>query len=109
MDIVVFVAGAKLTEDYQVLGDTGVNHVHGAHCAAGVVEYPLLLGAQVLGADFLLQLGNDEVDDGAGVFAVGADGALRDIVQVLWVEDVELLKARIEVSVDGGEERQENG
>lgn len=110
MEIVVdFVADAKLTEDDQVLGDTGVNHVHGTHGAAGVVEYPLLLGAQVVGADLLLQLGDNEVDDGAGVLAVGADGALGHIVQVLWVEDVELLKARIEVSVDGGEQGQENG
>ena len=98
-----------LTEDDQVLGDTGVDHVHGAHGAAGVVEYPLLLGAQVVGADFLLQLGDDEVDDGAGVLAVGGDGALRHIVQVLWVEDVELFQTRIEESVDGGEQGQENG
>lgn len=101
--------GAKLTEDDQVLGDTGVDHVHGAHGAAGVVEYPLLLGAQVLGADCLLQFGNNEVDDGTGVLAVGADSALRHIVQVLRVEEVESFKARIEVSVDGGEQGQENG
>ena len=86
-----------------------MNHVHGAHGAASVVEYPLLLGAQILGADLLLQLGHDEVNDGAGVLAVGADGALRHIVQVLWVEDVELFQARIEESVDGREQGQEKG
>lgn len=86
-----------------------MDHVHGAHGAAGVVEYPLLLGAQVFGANLLLQLGDDEVDNGASVLAVGTDGALRQIMQVLWVKDVELLKARIEVSVDGGEQGQENG
>lgn len=101
--VVNFVVDAKLTEDNQVLGDTGMNHVHGAHGAAGVVEYPLFLGAQVVGADLLLQLGDNEVDDGASILAVGADGALRHIVQVLRVEDVELLKARIEVSVNSGE------
>ena len=37
------IAGAKLTEDDQVLSDTGVDHVHGAHGAAGVVEYPFFL------------------------------------------------------------------
>jgi hypothetical protein len=98
-----------LTEDDQVLGDTGVDDVHGTHGTAGVVEYPLLLSAQVLGADLLLQLGNNEVDDGVGVLAVGADGALRHIVQVLWVKDVELLQARVEVAVDGGEQSQEDG
>jgi hypothetical protein len=86
-----------------------VNHVHGAHGAAGVVEYPFLLGAQVVGADLLLEFGDDEIDDGAGVFAVGADGALRQIVQMLWVEDVKLFKARIEELVDGGEQGQEDG
>src|SRR3954471_10021174 len=95
------------TEDDQVLSDTGVNHVHGAHGTAGIVEHPLLLGAQIVGADLLLELGNNEVDDGAGVFAMGANGALGEVVQVLGVKDVELLEARVEVAVDGGEERQE--
>lgn len=99
----------KLTEDNQVLRDTGVDHVHGAHGTAGVVEHPLLLGAQVVGADLLLQLSNDEVDDGAGVFAMGADGTLGEIVEVLRIEDVELLQARVEESVDGGEQSQEDG
>lgn len=98
----------KPTEDNQVLGDTGVDNVHGAHGATGVVEHPLLLGAQVVGADLLLQLGNNEVDDGTSVLAVGANGALRHIVQVFRVEDVELLEARIEVSVDSGEQSQED-
>lgn len=102
-------SGAELTEDDQVLGDTGVDDVHGTHGATGVVEYPLLLGAQVLGLNLLLQLGNNEVDDGAGVLSVSLDRALRQIVQVLRVEDVELLEARIEESVDGGEQGQEDG
>lgn len=97
------------TEDDQVLSDTGVDHIHGAHGTAGIVEHPLLLGAQIVGADLLLELGNNEVDDGAGVFAMGADGALGEVMQVLGVKDVELLEARVEVAVDGGEESQEDG
>lgn len=81
-----------------------MNHVHGAHGTAGIVEDPLLLSAQVVGADLLLELGNDEVDDGAGVFAMGANGALGEIVEVVRVEDVELIQARVEESVDGGEQ-----
>ena len=33
---------------------TGMDDVHRAHRATGVVEYPLLLGAQVLGTDLFL-------------------------------------------------------
>ena len=99
----------KLTEDNQILRDTGVDHVHGAHGTAGIVENPLLLGAQVVGADLLLQLSNDEVDDGAGVLAVSADGTLGEIVEVVRVENVELLQARVKESVDGGEQGQEDG
>jgi hypothetical protein len=98
-----------LTENDQVLSDTSVNHVHGAHGTAGVVEHPLLLGAQVVGADLLLELGNNEVDDGASVFAMGADSALGEVVEVFGVKDVELLEARVEVAVDSGEESQEDG
>lgn len=99
----------KLTEDNQVLGDTGVDHVHGAHGTTCIVEDPLLLGAQVVWTDLLLQLGNNEVDDGTGVLAMSANGALGEIVEMVWVEDVELLQARVEESVDGGEQGQEDG
>ena len=98
-----------LTEDDQVLSDTGVDHVHGAHGTAGVVENPLLLGAQVVGTDLLLQLGNDEVDNGASIFAMSADRTLGEIVEVIRVEDVELLQARVEESVDRGEQGEEDG
>lgn len=99
--------------DSDVLGRgmarTGMDDVHRAHGATGIVEHPLLLSAQVLGADLLLQLGNNEVDDGASVLAVGLDGALREIGQILGVEDVELLQARVQVAVSSAEEGQEEG
>lgn len=88
---------------------TGMDDVHRAHGTTGVVENPLLLDAQVLGSNLLLQLGDNEVDDGAGVLAMALNGALRQIVQVLRVENVELLQARVEVAVDGGEQGQEDG
>jgi hypothetical protein len=90
-------------------GHTGVDNVHSTHGTTGVVEHPLLMLVQVGGSDLLLELGNDVVDDGAGVFAVGLDGALGKIVQMLMVEDVELVQARVKEGVDGGEEGQEDG
>lgn len=42
---------------------TGMDDVHGTHRTAGIVKNPLLLGAQVLGADLLLKFGDNEVDD----------------------------------------------
>lgn len=86
-----------------------MDDVHRAHGTTSIVENPLLLDAQVLGSNLLLQLGDNEVDDGAGVLAMALNGALRQIVQVLRVENVELLQARVEVAVDRGEKSQENG
>lgn len=40
---------------------------------------------------------------------MGLNGALRQVVQVLWVENVELVQARVEKAVDGREEGQEDG
>lgn len=88
---------------------TGVDDIHRTHSTAGVVEHPLLMLVQVGGSDLFLELGDDVVDDGAGVITVGLDGALGDIVQMLMVEDVELVQARVEEAVDGGEEGQKDG
>lgn len=86
-----------------------MDDVHGAHRTTSIVKHPLLLGAQVLGAHLLLQLGDDKVDDGASVITVCLDRALRKIVEVLGIEDVELVQARVEVAVDGGEKREKDG
>lgn len=86
-----------------------MDYVHGAHRTAGIVENPLLLGVQILGADLLLEFGDNEIDDGARVLAVGADGALREIVQMLGFEDIELLQARVEEAVHAGEQGEEEG
>lgn len=86
-----------------------MDNVHSTHGTTGVVEHPLLLEVQVVDADLGLKLGDNEVDDGIGIIAMGLDGTLRQVVQVLWVEDVELVQARVEVAVDGGEQGQDNG
>lgn len=86
-----------------------MDDIHGTHRTASIVKHPFLLGAQVLRADLLLQLGDNEVDNGAGVIAMSLDRALRKIMQVLGVEDVELVQARVEVAVNSGEEGEEDG
>jgi hypothetical protein len=86
-----------------------MDDVHGTHRTAGIVENPLLLGVQILGADLLLEFGDNVVDDGTRVLAMGVDGALREIVQMLGFEDVELLQARVEEAVHAGEHGEEEG
>lgn len=86
-----------------------MDDVHGTHSTAGIVEDPFLVQVQVGSSDLLLELGDDVVDNGASVLAVGLNGALREIVQMLMVEDVELVQARVEEAVGGGEDREEEG
>lgn len=82
--------GGELTEDDQVLGDTGVDDVHGPHGTAGVVEDPLLIEVDVvLGTRQLAELVDDVLDNGPSVVSVGSDAALRQVVEVRWLEDVE--------------------
>lgn len=81
-----------------------MNDVHGAHGTTGVVKNPFLVAVEMRARGLLLQLGDDKVDDGARVVAVGGDGALRQFVQVRRVEDVELIQAGVEVAVETGEE-----
>lgn len=89
---------------------TGVDESHGAHGTAGIVEDPLLVGDGVgvdVGAVGALELRDDELDDALGVVAVGGDGALRQLVQLLGVEDVEALEVLVEDVVDGHEHAQD--
>ena len=86
-----------------------MDNVHGAHRTTGIVKHPLLLGAQILRPNLLLQLGHDIIDDGASIITVSFDGALREIVQMLRVKDVELLQARVKEAVHGREQRKEDG
>lgn len=82
--------GGELTEDDQVLGDTGVDDVHGPHGTAGVVEDPLLIEVDVvLGTRQLAELVDDVLHNGPSVVSVGSDAALRQVVEVRWLEDVE--------------------
>lgn len=95
-------------EDDQVFGDTGMDDVHSAHGTACIVEHPFFILVQVGGSDLLLELGNNVVNNGTGVIAVRLDSALGELVQMLVIEDVELVQARIEEAVDGGEQSEED-
>ena len=86
-----------------------MDDVHSAHGTTSIVEHPLLLLVQVGGSDLLLELGNDVVDNGTGIITVSLDSALGELVQMLVIEDVELIQARVEEAVDGGEESEEDG
>jgi hypothetical protein len=80
-----------------------VDNVHGAHGAAGVVEHPLLVKVEVVRADLLLQFAHDVADHGTRVVSMRRNCALRQVVQMGRLEDVE----PVEVLVEVVEERRE--
>jgi hypothetical protein len=79
---------------------TGVDDVHGAHGAAGVVEDPVFLDIDVR-RRALAQLGDNILDDAARVVAVLGDAALGQVVQVIRVKDVEALSVLLDEVHDG--------
>jgi hypothetical protein len=79
---------------------TGMDHIHGPHGAAGIVENPLLLEVHVRLRGRRLQAGDDVRDDGAGVVAMLGDGGFGEVVQLGRLEDVEALEARFQEDVD---------
>lgn len=87
-------------ENNEVLGDGGVDDVHSAHGAAGVVEDPFFVSVYVIGVR-LGEVRGDVVDYGAGVVAVGGDGGLREGVELGGVEDVEFPEVAFEHVHDG--------
>ena len=74
---------------------TGVDDVHAAHGATGVIEDPVLLEVDVRrGA--LVELGDNVLNNATRVVAVLGDAALGQVVQVLRVEDVESLEVLLD-------------
>lgn len=102
--------GGGLTEDDQVLGDGGVDDVHGTHGTTSVVEHPLLIVVDVgRNAVALVQLVDNVLDNGLGVAAMGADGALGQIVKVLGIEDVEGLETLLKDVGDRRNQGEQDG
>lgn len=77
-----------------------MDNVHGTHSTAGVVENPFLFLVHELAGHLLVQLRDDVVDNRASVISMSCNGALGDIVQLTGFEDIELLKARVEIGVE---------
>lgn len=99
-----------LTEDDQVLGDGGVDDVHGTHGTTSVVEHPLLIVVHVRSnAVALVQLVDDVLDNSLSIVAVSADGALGQIVKVLGIEDVEGLETLLKDVGDGRNQGEQDG
>lgn len=87
---------------------TGVNHVHGAHGTAGIVKDPLLVEVDVLGV-LLVEVRDDEVDNGLGVLGVSGDGALGELVELLVVEDAEAVVVALGEGDEGREDDEGDG
>lgn len=102
-------ANAPGTNDRYRAGHTGVDNIHCAHRAASVIEHPFLMLVQVLSLHLLIQLADNVVNNTAGVIAMRTDRALRNLVQMVRAEDVELLQTRIEVAVQPGEDGEKRG
>lgn len=74
-----------------------MDNVHGAHGATGVVEDPFLVVVdEVLGRDLGSELVHNVRDNGACVVVVRFDGALRHVLKVAELEDVELFEVLLE-------------
>lgn len=82
---------------------TRVDDVHAAHASAGIVEHPLLVEINVARVH-AVQLRDDEVHDGLGIVAMLGNGAFREVVEMVLVEDEEL----VDVAVEEVEERQQD-
>lgn len=72
-----------------------MDNVHGAHGTASVVKHPLLIGVDMR-RSLLVELGNDVLHHGPGVAAVLSQRALRQVVQVLQIKDVELVEVLLQ-------------
>lgn len=89
-------------------GHTSVDNVHGTHCATGIVKHPLLMDIDVA-RQLLAQLVDNVLDNSLRVVAVRGDAALRQVLEMVEVEDVELIEVLLGDVEDGGEQGREHG
>jgi len=69
-----------------------MNNVHGAHGTTRIVEDPLLIQVHISARQLLTQLVDNEPNHGTGIIAMSANGTLSQIMEILWVENVEPLQ-----------------
>lgn len=101
----------RLTEDNQILSNASMDDIHATHCSTGVVEYPLLVQVNIASRQLLAQLGRDVADHALRVIAVCGNCTLREIMQLSWLEDVEILVVVLNIpdGVDEDCQDQEDG
>ena len=90
-------------------GRTGMDNVHGSHCAASIVKDPFLVQVDVPAGQLLAQLRHDKANHGTRVVAVSSDGTQAQVMEIFRVEDVEPLQMGIEVIEDCGQDGQHDG
>lgn len=97
-----------LTKDDQVLSNTGVDNVHGTHCASSIVEHPFLVQVDIFSSRTLAELANDLCNNSLSVVSMVCDCSLRKVVKLLCVENVETLKVLFHIVNNGGKKGDED-
>lgn len=87
---------------------TGMDNVHGAHGTAGIVEDILLVQVDMVRMHTRQLLGN-VVYYCLRVIAMGCDTALRQVMQVVLVKDIEGLEILLNQVYDGREYTNQDG
>ena len=93
MNATVSFSTDRSTEDDQVLGNTGMDDVHGTHSTASVVEHPFLgvgVESDDAGGVGFGEVGDDVVNHVICVIGswCGGDGFLGEFVEVFRSEDI---------------------
>jgi hypothetical protein len=86
-----------------------MDDIHGAHSTAGVIEHPFLLEIdEVLHSRALSQLVDNVLNDRPGVVTMGSNTALREIVEMVRLKDVERLESLLREVHQGGQDANDN-
>ena len=83
-----------------------MNDVHCSHSTSSIVEDPLLVQVNVAARQLLAQFPGDEGDDSGRVIAMSSNSTQREVMKVRWVQDVEPVEVRVQVSVQNRQERE---
>lgn len=89
----------------EILGDAGVDNVHGAHGTARIVKDPFFIEIDVTSGQLLAQLVDNVLDNLGRIVAVGRNGTFGQVVQVNRVKDVKGFEMRLEKVKESGQQR----
>lgn len=86
-----------------------MDDIHGAHSTAGVVKHPFLLDIDVvLHSRALSQLVHNVLNDRPGVVAMRSNTALRKVMEMVRLKDVERLEPLLGKVNQGGQDADNN-